>query len=232
MLSKRLVSVTCAALLAGCVCRPERRGRVRRHAHAQRCRLDTGRPDRGRMGRGLGHGQQHPGQLLPGRLGNRRKDIAKGLVDFGASDAPLSVYPTAPANLVQIPWALTATGVSYHLNGLKPKGSSLKLTGTGARPDLPGTDHQLEQPRDQEAEQGRARSPSTKITVFWRSDGSGDTYAFTRYLSDVSSHVLDQGRQLDHGRLPGRSRREGQRGHGAGARRRPTAGSPTSRSRT
>jgi phosphate transport system substrate-binding protein len=29
--------------------------------------------------------------------------------------------------------------------------------------------------------------PNLKITVFWRSDGSGDTYAFTRYLSDVSS---------------------------------------------
>ena len=28
--------------------------------------------------------------------------------------------------------------------------------------------------------------PSKRITVFWRSDGSGDTYAFTRYLSDVS----------------------------------------------
>ena len=62
--------------------------------------------------------------------GTGEKDIAGGLVDFGASDAPLSVYPTAPANLVQIPWALTATGVSYHLNGLKPKTPSCSLTGS------------------------------------------------------------------------------------------------------
>ncbi|MGA2928706.1 MAG: extracellular solute-binding protein, partial [Solirubrobacteraceae bacterium] len=31
-----------------------------------------------------------------------------------------------------------------------------------------------------------ATIPSTPITVFYRSDGSGDTYAFTRFLSDVS----------------------------------------------
>ena len=31
-----------------------------------------------------------------------------------------------------------------------------------------------------------ARIPSTPITVLWRSDSSGDTYAFTRYLADVS----------------------------------------------
>ncbi|MGA8719290.1 MAG: substrate-binding domain-containing protein, partial [Solirubrobacteraceae bacterium] len=49
--------------------------------------------------------------------GSGESDIAKGLVDFGASDAPLSVYSGVPGNLVQIPWALTATGVSYHING-------------------------------------------------------------------------------------------------------------------
>ena len=31
--------------------------------------------------------------------------------------------------------------------------------------------------------------PNKKIQVFWRSDGSGDTYAFTQYLSDVNSRV-------------------------------------------
>src|ERR1700747_3115310 len=36
--------------------------------------------------------------------GTGYKDIAQGLVDFGASDAPLSVYSTPPcANCVQIP---------------------------------------------------------------------------------------------------------------------------------
>ena len=34
--------------------------------------------------------------------------------------------------------------------------------------------------------------PKKKITVFVRSDGSGDTYAFTRYLSDVSSTFLNK----------------------------------------
>ncbi|MGA2929487.1 MAG: substrate-binding domain-containing protein, partial [Solirubrobacteraceae bacterium] len=59
------------------------------------------------------------------------KDIAAGQVQFGASDAPLSVYLTPScANCVQIPWALTATGVSYHINGLRlPRGKSLHLSG-------------------------------------------------------------------------------------------------------
>ena len=43
----------------------------------------------------------------------------------------------------------------------------------------------MEQPGDQEAEQGPEDPPGTRITVFFRSDGSGDTYAFTRYLSDI-----------------------------------------------
>ena len=51
-------------------------------------------------------------------------------MDFGASDAPLSVYSGVPANVVQIPWALSATGVSYHLNGLKPRNAVLHLTGS------------------------------------------------------------------------------------------------------
>jgi len=37
-----------------------------------------------------------------------------------------------------------------------------------------------------------ASIPSTPITVLWRSDSSGDTYAFTRYLSDVSSAFAGQ----------------------------------------
>lgn len=51
--------------------------------------------------------------------GTGYKDVASGLVDFGASDAPLSVYSTPPCNCVQIPWALTATGVSFHVNGIR-----------------------------------------------------------------------------------------------------------------
>ncbi len=118
--------------------------------------------------------------------GTGEKDIAGGLVDFGASDAPLSVYPTAPANLIQIPWALTATGVSYHLNGVKPKGTTLKLTGSVLSQIYLGQITNWDSKAIKSLNKG-VKIPNKRITVFWRSDGSGDTYAFTRYLSDVSS---------------------------------------------
>jgi phosphate transport system substrate-binding protein len=113
--------------------------------------------------------------------GTGEKDIAGGLVDFGASDAPLSVYPTAPANLVQIPWALTATGVSYNLPGV----ARLHLTGPVLAAIYLGSITNWSDPQITKLNPG-VHLPNEPITVFWRSDGSGDTYAFTRYLTDVS----------------------------------------------
>jgi phosphate transport system substrate-binding protein len=115
------------------------------------------------------------------------KDIAAGQVQFGASDAPLSVYLTPScANCVQIPWALTATGVSYHINGLRlPRGKSLHLSGAVIAEIYLKQITNWADPRIKALNKG-ATIPSTPITVFYRSDGSGDTYAFTRFLSDVS----------------------------------------------
>ena len=45
----------------------------------------------------------------------------------------------------------------------------------------------LGQRGDQEGQPRRQRCPSTHITVAFRSDGSGDTYAFTNYLWKISS---------------------------------------------
>jgi phosphate transport system substrate-binding protein len=123
--------------------------------------------------------------------GTGYKDIAASLVDFGASDAPLSVYSGVPANLVQIPWALTATGVSYHLNGLKPRNAVLKLTGSVLSQIYLGKITNWNNKQIKALNKG-VKIPSKRITVFWRSDGSGDTYAFTRYLSDVSSQFNSQ----------------------------------------
>jgi phosphate transport system substrate-binding protein len=117
--------------------------------------------------------------------GTGEKDIAAGLVDFGASDAPLSVYSGVPANIVQIPWALSATGVSYHLNGLKPRGASLRLTGSVLAEIYLGQITNWNSKAIKALNPG-VKIPNKRITVFFRSDGSGDTYAFTRYLSDVS----------------------------------------------
>src|SRR5579875_727636 len=52
-----------------------------------------------------------------------------GQINIGASDAPMtsSQYGGASKNPVQIPWALSATGVGYHIPGV---GYGLRLNGS------------------------------------------------------------------------------------------------------
>lgn len=110
-------------------------------------------------------------------------DISQGTVDFGASDAPLS--PTQAAgchNCVQIPWALSATGVGYNISGV---GHKLRLTGSVLAGIYLGQITNWADPRITRLNRG-VHLPNLKITPVFRSDGSGDTYAFTNYLSKVS----------------------------------------------
>ena len=185
MLSKRLVSMTCAVLLAGCVY-----GLSAVAASAATPTLNGAgstlvAPIEAEWAAVWDTANKTLVNYSPVGSGTGEKDIAGGLVDFGASDAPLSVYPTAPSNLVQIPWALTATGVSYHLNGLKPRGASLRLTGSVIAQIYLGQITNWDSKAIKALNKG-VKIPSKRITVFWRSDGSGDTFAFTRYLSDIS----------------------------------------------
>src|SRR3984885_5243590 len=126
--SKRLVSLTCAGLLAACVY-----GLSTVAASAATPTLNGAgstlvAPIEAEWAAVWDTANSTLVNYSPVGSGTGYKDIAAGLVDFGASDAPLSVYTGVPANLVQIPWALTATGVSYHINGLKPRDSVLHLT--------------------------------------------------------------------------------------------------------
>ena len=79
--------------------------------------------------------------------------ITARTVDFGASDAPLTPDQfTACNGCVQIPWALGGTAVIYNLPGVK---NLLHMDRPDARQDLPGQDHEVGRPGDQEAQQGR-----------------------------------------------------------------------------
>ena len=110
-------------------------------------------------------------------------DISKGLVDFGASDAPLtSAQAAGCAGCVQIPWALSATGVGFHINRLK----KLHLTGPVLAQIYLGQITKWNDRRITSLNKG-TRLPNLAITPVYRSDRSGDTYAFTNYLSAVSS---------------------------------------------
>ena len=115
--------------------------------------------------------------------GTGMTDLTSGQVNFGASDAPLSAYPNLnTSNLVQIPWALTATALGYNLPGIH----TLKLSGPVLAEIFTGQITTWNNPAIAALNKGESL-PGTTITPVFRSDGSGDSFAFTSFLSDVSS---------------------------------------------
>jgi phosphate transport system substrate-binding protein len=108
--------------------------------------------------------------------------ITSRTVDFGASDAPLTEEQFEEANGVeQIPWALSGTVPAYNVSGAP---NNLKLNGEVLAGIYLGKITTWDDPAIAKLNPG-ASLPSTKITPVYRSDGSGDTYAFTNYLSTV-----------------------------------------------
>ncbi|HEX4734911.1 MAG TPA: phosphate ABC transporter substrate-binding protein PstS [Thermoleophilaceae bacterium] len=110
------------------------------------------------------------------------QQITARSVDFGASDAPLKPSQAqACNNCVQIPWGLTAVTVPYNLPGIV----GLKLTPSVLSQIYLGKISTWDNAQIKRINPGKSL-PSTHITVAFRSDGSGDTYAFTNYLWKIS----------------------------------------------
>jgi phosphate transport system substrate-binding protein len=108
--------------------------------------------------------------------------ITARTVDFGASDAPMTPEQAAACNsCVQIPWALSATGVGFNIPGVK----KLNLTGKILAGIYFGKITKWNDPKIKKINP-KAHLPGLTITPIFRSDGSGDTYAFTNYLSKIS----------------------------------------------
>jgi phosphate transport system substrate-binding protein len=108
--------------------------------------------------------------------------ITARTVDFGASDAPMTPEQAAACNgCVQIPWALSATGVGFNIPGVK----KLNLTGKVLAGIYFGKITKWNDPKIKNINP-KAHLPGLTITPVFRSDGSGDTYAFTNYLSKIS----------------------------------------------
>lgn len=110
--------------------------------------------------------------------------ITARTVDFGASDAPMT--PDQAANCkdcAQIPWALSATTLSYNVPGTP---NDLKLTGPVIAGIYLGTITNWNDPQITKLNP-KVNLPNLKITPVFRSDGSGDTYAFTDYLSRINA---------------------------------------------
>jgi len=108
--------------------------------------------------------------------------ISARAVDFGASDAPLTPAQASTCKeCFQIPWALSATGVAFHLEGIR----RLNLTGPVVANIYLGKITNWNSPAIAKLNKG-VKLPNLNITPVFRSDGSGDTFAFTDYLSRIS----------------------------------------------
>jgi phosphate transport system substrate-binding protein len=111
------------------------------------------------------------------------KAITTRIVDFGASDAPLSPdQAEACEGCLLVPWALSATTLSYNLPGAGP---GLRLTGPVIADIFLGKITDWSDPRITQLNPGK-QLPSKGIAPIYRLDGSGDTYTFTSYLTEVS----------------------------------------------
>jgi phosphate transport system substrate-binding protein len=126
-------------------------------------------------------------QYQPVGSGQGLKDIASGLVDFGASDAPISASTTPCNGCFQIPWALSATGIGFNIPGVH----RLHLTGAVLAKIYLGQIKKWNDSQITRLNRG-TRLPSLTITPIHRADGSGDSYAFTDYLSSVSGAFRSQ----------------------------------------
>ncbi len=112
------------------------------------------------------------------------KAIQARTVDFGASDAPLTKSQGDGCHgCVQIPWALSATSPVVNIPGVAAH--QLKLTGSVLANIYLGNITNWNDPAIAKLNPG-LHLQSMKITPVHRSDGSGDTYVFTNYLSKVS----------------------------------------------
>src|SRR6266516_4203727 len=112
-------------------------------------------------------------------------DLLQGIVNFGATDAPMSATQLAQStkgSIVHIPLTIGAVDVSYNLSSVS---GHLNLTGPVIANIYLGTVKYWDDPQIKAINSGMSL-PHQTITVVHRSDGSGTTGIFTHYLSAVS----------------------------------------------
>jgi phosphate transport system substrate-binding protein len=115
--------------------------------------------------------------------GGGQKQILAETVDFGASDGPMSDenLAKAPRTLWHLPTVAGAVVVSYNLEG----SPAINLDGPTLAAIFLGTVNKWNDPMIV-ALNPDAKLPAADIVVVHRSDGSGTSFIFTDYLSNVS----------------------------------------------
>lgn len=115
-------------------------------------------------------------------------EFTQGVVDFGATDAPMTPTEQSAARAAQgsavlsLPMILGSVAVVYNLAGV----SNLTLDGPTLAKIYLGTITKWNDPAIKAQNAGKSLPPEA-IRVVQRSDSSGTSFAFTSYLSAVSA---------------------------------------------
>ncbi|HEU4622150.1 MAG TPA: phosphate ABC transporter substrate-binding protein PstS [Burkholderiaceae bacterium] len=117
-----------------------------------------------------------------GSSGGVRQILAK-TVDFGASDAPMSTSDLDKNGLIQFPAVIGGIVPVVNLPGVKP--GDLRLTGALLADIYLGKITNWSDPAIAKLNPNM-KLPDRAIAVVRRADGSGTTFGFTDYLSQVS----------------------------------------------
>jgi phosphate transport system substrate-binding protein len=115
--------------------------------------------------------------------------IKAATVDFGATDKPMTPDELQAAGLAQFPVVVGGIVPVINLSGLRP--GRLHLTGPVLAGIFAGQVKKWNDPVIAKLNPG-LKLPDMAISVVHRSDGSGTTYNFTHYLSQVSKGWKDR----------------------------------------
>jgi len=133
----------------------------------------------------------HPGvevNYQPIGSGGGITQVTKGLVDFGASDMPMSddAMKASPVKLIHIPTVMGAVIPIYNVSGA----ADIKFSPEVLGDIYLGKISNWNDPAIAKDNAG-VKLPDQKIIVVHRSDGSGTSFIFTDYLSKVSHEWND-----------------------------------------
>lgn len=115
------------------------------------------------------------------------KQIKHKTVNFGATDAPLNANDLGLAGLTQFPTVIGGVVPVINVDGIAP--GQLKLTGDVLAQIYLGKITKWNDSKIAADNQGAAL-PDATINVIHRADGSGTSFIFTTYLSNVSTEWL------------------------------------------
>ena len=146
--------------------------------------IDTWRVDYQKVQPGVNINYQSIGS------GGGVKQFTEKTVDFGATDAPLTQNESQKASgAVHIPETIGSVVAAYNIPSVPDKG--LKLSGEVLAEIFLGTITKWNDPKIQSLNTDKTL-PGDDIVVVHRSDGSGTTFVWTDYLSNVSTAWKDQ----------------------------------------